>query len=122
MISKNKFVCDLGENAALNYYLSKGYKLIEKNWRYHNLGEIDIIAFDSNNDMLIFSEVKTRKFNINYNPSDSVGFTKQKKIKKLSGLYVYENRQYDNSNIRYDVIEVILYQNNILLNCLENAF
>lgn len=47
----------LGEEKAKQYLLSKGYKILEKNFR-SRYGEIDIVALDK--DTLVFVEVKTR--------------------------------------------------------------
>ena len=37
----------LGENAACDYLLKKGYKILERNFR-KGYGEIDLVFYDSN--------------------------------------------------------------------------
>jgi putative endonuclease len=49
-----------GEELARNFLRKKGYKIIERNWRFGK-DEIDIIAID--NDYLVIVEVKTRRSN-----------------------------------------------------------
>lgn len=46
-----------GEVTATNYLISKGYKIIEKNYRT-KFSEVDLIALYG--DFLVFIEVKTR--------------------------------------------------------------
>ena len=57
-----KIIGNEGENRASDYLLSKGYAIIERNWRTKG-GEIDIIA--DKNDTLVFCRGKnasTRHF------------------------------------------------------------
>ncbi len=51
----------LGEAKATEYLVSKGYQIVEQNWRWGK-GEIDIIAW-SPEKILVFTEVKTRTNN-----------------------------------------------------------
>ena len=46
-----------GEEIAAQYLLKKGYKILDKNWRYFR-NEIDIVALDG--IFLVVAEVKTR--------------------------------------------------------------
>lgn len=46
-----------GEKIAQDYLISKGYKILATNWRYHHK-EIDIIAYKR---MVVGLEVKTRR-------------------------------------------------------------
>ena len=106
-----------GENLAKEYINSKGYRILETNYR-NKIGEIDIIAFDK--DILVFLEVKTRT-SISYGYAfEAVDIRKQKKIISTSILYIkYKN--YIDTQIRYDIIEIYLTKNP-KINHLENAF
>lgn len=107
----------LGEEMAIKYLKSKGYKVIDRNYKT-NIGEIDIITFK--NDLLIFIEVKART-NINYGyPYEAVDWKKQEKIIKTSYIYM-KHKNLDNYQIRYDIIEVFL-QEKPIINHIENAF
>ena len=67
----------LGEEIASKYIISKGGKVIERNYRTR-VGEVDLIA--KLNGELVFVEVKSRS-NINYGyPSESVNYKKKRKI------------------------------------------
>ena len=54
-MSKNKELGQEGEQIAANYLQKKGWKIHELNYRYSH-SEIDLIV--SNNDLLVFVEVK----------------------------------------------------------------
>ena len=106
-----------GEEIARDYILSKGYTILEKNYR-NKIGEIDIIAMDY--DILVFIEVKTRTSTLYGYAFEAVDSKKQRKIINTSMIYVkYKN--YLNTQLRYDIIEVYM-TNNIKINHLENAF
>ena len=74
----------LGEQLALEYLVEKGYKVLEKNWRYLK-AEIDIIAQKDNT--LIIVEVKTRTSTFFGNPEDFVTKTKVKRTFRLKPLF-----------------------------------
>ncbi|MCC3867196.1 MULTISPECIES: YraN family protein [Terrisporobacter] len=106
----------LGEEIALKYIISKGGKVIEKNYRT-KMGEVDIIA--KLNGELVFVEVKSRS-NINYGyPSESVNYKKKRKITNVAKYYILDN-SLENLSIRFDVIEI--YFNEKKINHIVNAF
>lgn len=106
-----------GEELAKDYLMSKGYSILETNYR-NKIGEIDIIAKDK--DVLVFVEVKTRTSTRYGYAFESVDFRKQRKIINTSMVYVkYKN--HINIQLRYDIIEVYMEQN-IKINHLDNAF
>lgn len=107
----------LGEDKAVEYLISKGYKIIDRNYRT-KIGEVDIIAIISG--VLVFVEVKSRT-NINYGyPYEAVNWKKQDKIIKSSFIYMKQKRL-NNYQIRYDIIEVYL-EEKPKINHIENAF
>lgn len=108
MISHNrKKLGDLGENLAQSFLLSKGYMILDKNFRYRSeniYGEIDIIAKDQ--DFICFVEVKTRFGNIYSNPAESVTKKKQRKISNIAQIYLLK-KKLTRYNARFDVVELI---------------
>lgn len=48
-----------GETIAASFIENNGFEILKKNYRYKNIGEIDIIAKKDN--LIVFFEVKTRK-------------------------------------------------------------
>ena len=106
-----------GELIAKEYLVSKGYRILNTNYR-NKIGEIDIIALDK--DILVFIEVKTRT-NINFGyPYEAVNMKKQDKILRCSYVYIkYNNLK--NYQLRYDIIEVFL-TTSIRINHIVNSF
>lgn len=116
-MSQNLLRGKAGENLAREYLISKGYNILDTNYK-NKIGEIDIIAFDKY--ILAFVEVKTRtSFKYGY-AFEAVDRRKQRKIINTSILYIkYKN--YIDTQIRYDIIEIYLTKNP-KINHLENAF
>lgn len=106
----------MGENAALDYYISNGYAFVGRNYR-SRYGEIDIII--KNSQYIVFAEIKTRNKNSPAKPSESVDRRKRKRILTTAAIYLEENPT--DLQPRFDVIEII-YGSNIHINHIENAF
>jgi len=92
---EKKDLGDLGEKIAKKYLEEKGYKILDKNFRYSKLGELDIIA--QKGDDIIFFEVKTRikTGSTDYLPEDNITYGKQKKLIKLSQIYLSKHKLFD---------------------------
>lgn len=101
-----------GELLAKKQLKKLGYKILEMNYT-NKIGEIDIIAKDG--DFLVFVEVKTRSSNAFGRPCEAVTPYKQEKIRKVATLYLLENDAY-NSNIRFDVVEILDNDFNLIRN------
>ncbi|ACI22018.1 MULTISPECIES: YraN family protein [Thermodesulfovibrio] len=102
-----------GEKLAIDYLLTKGYKILEKNFRTP-FGEIDIIAKDGN--FIVIIEVKRRLSDKFGKPELSVNYTKQQKLKKLALYYISMlKKEYP---VRFDVIAI----NDKKIEHIENAF
>lgn len=108
-----------GEFLACSYLIKNKYKILDKNFSCKQ-GEIDIIAFSPYRE-LVFIEVKTRR-NLKYGfPSEAITKSKINHIILSSKYYIYLNKLeiYD---IKYDVIEIYLYNNTYKINHIKNAF
>ncbi len=92
-----------GEEKAAFYLISKGFSIIERNWRTKG-GEIDIIAYK--NDILVFVEVKTLPNGTMDMIQRELNYQKRQRIIKTSKRFLLNHRQYSNSYIRYDVIVI----------------
>ena len=92
-----------GENRAAAYLVSKGFEIIERNWRT-NRGEIDIIAYK--NDVLVFVEVKTLPNGTLDMIQRELNKQKRQRILKTSKRFLLNHRQYSNRYIRFDVIVI----------------
>jgi Holliday junction resolvase-like predicted endonuclease len=51
---------DKDESAAAKFLTSKGYKILRRNFKARQFGEIDIIALHPNKKLLVFIEVKAK--------------------------------------------------------------
>ena len=110
----------LGEEIAAKYIVSKGGKIIERNYKI-KIGEVDLIVLI--NGELVFVEVKTRKSNLFGEPSEYVDRKKQERVKKAAMVYA----DVENTDMRFDVIEVFYEEKNgelflVKVNHIENAF
>lgn len=120
MHSYNKDIGSFGEALARDYLTSKGYKILNMNFR-NKFGEIDIIC--KKNNLLIFCEIKSRYSNSFGSPIESITCYKQKQIIKLSELYLISKKYY-NFNVRYDIIEVLFntITSSHIINHVQDAF
>jgi len=93
----------IGEDTAVEYLLSKGYTVEQRNYRTKH-GEIDIIA-KSPEGTFVFIEVKSAQNSGCGNPLYRVTSAKQKTIARLAQRYMYE-RKLSSVSCRLDVISV----------------
>lgn len=97
-----------GETLAAAFLVSKGARLIERNWRPARAGlrgEIDLIV--QVGEFLCFVEVKTRASDQHGAPQEAVNVSKQKQISRLAVAYLSLNEMSE-MPCRFDVIEVWL--------------
>lgn len=105
MHQKNKRTFgSLGEDKAVVFLKNNNFEILERNFRFSRLGEIDIIAKE--NEYICFIEVKTRSSIFFGTPAESVNMKKQNQIRKIAQVYIGKYKLHD-SFIRFDVIEVI---------------
>lgn len=92
----------LGENAACDHLRSKGFEILERNYRCGR-HEIDIIA--KNDRYIVFAEVKTRASAEFGAPSQAVN--RKKCLSIISAATGYLRTVFYDLYPRFDVIEVI---------------
>lgn len=98
--SKNKSTGNVGEDLAVEYLISKKYRIIGRNITY-SFGEIDILAQDSG--VIVIVEVKTVSGG---NWGTAKDLVRHKKQKKLRLLALVVEKEYPNRDIRVDVIGI----------------
>ena len=107
-----------GESLARTHLENTGYQIIDQNWTYDR-AEIDLVAYKD--DVIIFTEVKTRTGNWFGEPEDFVDARKQKLLVKAADEYIYL-KQHD-GEVRFDIIAILFdKQNNYTLKHIEDAF
>jgi putative endonuclease len=95
---------ELGERAAKNYLRRRGLKFLTANFRSAR-GEIDLIFSDD--DCLVFVEVKTRSSEDWTRPAAAVNARKRRLLSQTALDYL---RRLKNPavKIRFDIVEVLL--------------
>lgn len=95
---------DLGEIIAINFLKKKGYEILETNFKFWIIGEIDIIAkFE---DSYIFVEVKYRKNDKYWTWEESINYYKKLKIKKTINYYCLK-KNIDLEQARFNVVTIL---------------
>lgn len=116
MDTHTKSIGNAYEIRAASYLQSKGYFILEKNYRCR-YGEIDLIV-QSPDKTIVFVEVKSRRSYSYGCAAEAITSDKREKIRKTSLFYIHERKLDWDQMYRYDVIT---FQNDIL-NHIENAF
>jgi len=120
-MAESKELGKLGERIAEKYLKGKDYKILDKNFRYSKLGELDIITQRGND--IIFFEVKARfkKGLSEFKPEDNITFQKQKKLVKLARIYLAK-RKLNDVSWQIDILAIEVFRNgNFDVRHIENA-
>jgi len=117
-MARHNKIGEMAENLAADYILRKGYRLLERNWRFSR-AEVDLIAMD--NEILVFLEVKSLGNNAINKPEASVTPYKQSLIMDAASQYMVKvNHDWE---VRFDVIAIVLNEGELIdLKHFEDAF
>jgi putative endonuclease len=92
-----------GEQAAVSYLESCGFRILDRNWRCAD-GEIDIVAADRRT--FVVCEVKTRSGTRFGTPLDAVGQAKRRRLRRLAAQWLAVHAvRFD--QIRIDVVGLL---------------
>ena len=116
-MAKHNILGKKGEDIAARFLSGKGYRIIERNWRTGR-DEIDIIAYDK--ETLVIVEVKTRSTDYFGEPEEAVTMQKQKFLVRAAEVFV--NQKEIDSEIRFDIISIIIEQGKETIKHIEDAF
>ncbi len=92
-----------GEDLAVKFLISKGFKILERNWRDRK-AEIDIIAKDEHG--LVFVEVKTRT-SANFGEPEAFVSAKQEELIFDAAQSYMEQENYE-WEIRFDIVAILV--------------
>jgi len=107
-----------GERIGESYLIKHGYKIVERNVR-SPYGEVDLIA--SHGDTLVFIEVKARR-DLSYGyPEEAVDRQKQFRLTRIASWYLSLHAK-KNQAVRFDVLSVLLDNNESGIKLIQNAF
>lgn len=116
-MESNREVGQEAENMACDYLVKKGYRILEKNWRFKHL-EIDIIA--EKDHILVVVEVKYRKSVSFGEPEVFVNKQKQKFLIEAINHYICQ-KDID-KEVRFDIIAISERANKLHIHHIEDAF
>jgi putative endonuclease len=103
-----------GEDSTTQYLLEHGYRILERNFRFHHL-EVDIIALKG--DTLVFVEVKARNRDGFGKGFESITEKKKRNIISVARYYVGK-KHLQGYNVRFDVASI----DGNVLDYMEGAF
>ena len=90
-------------NAAERYLERRGYETLERGWACR-AGKVDLIVTDE--DYLVFVEVKGRKGAENGFPTEAVDAKKREKLERIAAMYL-RDYQLDEMGVRFDTVFII---------------
>ena len=106
----NKVIGKYGEDIAKNFLIKQGFEILEMNYRYSRVAEIDIIA--SKKDILHFIEVKTRTQEFFGTPLEAITPNKLKQIFSCAVEYMSKSKK-RYKKYQIDAIGIILNKNEV---------
>lgn len=89
MTRARKRLGDWGEDLAVRYLQERGYVIRARNYRYSNVGEVDLVT--ERDGQLVFVEVRTRRGNAYGTPEESITSSKQVRLAEVAQAYVQEH-------------------------------
>ena len=119
MEQNTKTLGNWGEDRAAAYLEKKGFKILKRNFRLGQVGEIDIVAEEGGT--LVFVEVKTQSTDSMGEAMSWVTPKKQRQIGRVAQAYLTFNK-IENRDCRFDVIAVARRGNEIEVKHIPNAF
>ncbi len=97
-MAHNQKLGKVGENIAAAWLRAQGYRILERNWRFHHK-EIDIIA--EKGEELVIVEVKTREEQEQH-PGELVTLEKERFLIQAADAYIRKHAI--DKETRFDVI------------------
>jgi len=97
-----------GEDLAADYLEDMGWRIVDRNWRYSRVGEIDIVAVEpsSGTGTLVFCEVKARSGTGYGEPLEAITRAKLQRLHRLACVWMSTHEMgYD--KVRIDAIGVL---------------
>jgi putative endonuclease len=107
-----------GERLAELFLKTKGYKLVERNYRCRG-GEVDLIVLDRR--VVVFVEVKTRTDHEFGNPLEAVEPRKQRRMILAAQLFLHQKKLHER-DARFDVVGISWPGSKPLVEHIQNAF
>ena len=107
----------MAEEFAVKFLISKGYRIMERNWRHGHL-ELDIVCTEGK--FLIIVEVKARHRSIFPHPEDVFTPMQERRIIHATEAYIFQNNI--NMQVRFDLIGIVFQKSGFEIEHIEDAF
>jgi putative endonuclease len=107
-----------GEDAAARHLKSMGYKILDRNWRFHQW-ELDLVC--RHRDSVVFVEVKTRRAGAMGAPGEALTRKKQARLIKAASHYLTAHDLWDEP-CRFDLASVTDSNGIFTVEIEENVF
>ena len=106
-----------GENAAVEFLQNNGHVILARNFKHVKV-EIDIISCED--DLTVFSEVKTRSSDYFGFPEEAVDKKKRKKIRRAAEEYMFQNQL--DTGVRFDIVSITNVNGKLKIYHIKDAF
>ncbi len=117
----NKKFGNLGEDEAVRFLEDRGVSILERNFRFGRIGEIDIIGLTPG-DILCFVEVKTRQSAGSWSATEAIDDLKQDKLETVAEWFL-QNYKGPCESCRFDAAIVLINNDGtMLVDYMENIF
>jgi putative endonuclease len=95
-----------GEGIAVSFFMKNGFDIIERNYRFGKIGEIDIIVRKGN--LMVFAEVKSRNSGAYGGVYYSISEKKKLTLKKVARQFLHAHPAFLSKDMtyRFDMIAV----------------
>jgi len=107
------------EAVALEFLLTRGFRLLEKNYRCR-YGEIDLVMMDKQD--LVFVEVRYRKNDLFGGAAQSIDRKKQQKLRRTAEKFLQQHHSMTFEGCRFDVVAVSGPPSNYSIELIKDAF
>ncbi|MCL2482513.1 MAG: YraN family protein [Propionibacteriaceae bacterium] len=98
----------MGEDLAVSYLERLGWRIVDRNWRFSRVGEIDIVAVEPSRGRgtLVFCEVKAKSGTGFGEPLEAITQAKLRRLHRLACLWM-TNHDTGYDRVRIDAIGVL---------------
>jgi len=107
-MEERKSIGKKGEDLAATYLETMGWRVVDRNWRYKRVGEIDIVAVEPSREggTLVFCEVKAKTGTGYGEPLESITRAKLMRLYRLASAWM-STHQMRYPKVRIDAIGVL---------------
>lgn len=106
-----------GENLACELLESKGWSVVDRNWRVGHY-EIDIIA--TTKESIHFVEVRSLTYPNLIEPYETISIAKQRRLLRAASRYMA--KQSESREAIFDIVSIVFNGDNYKIELIENAF